>query len=432
MAAAFPFLTAYDPPGTSEGSLDPLGLYQIADQLAVQLVPAVRERMLRVRFLTAMAVGAMVTEGLDDDPRRRDAAPYLVWEWLVVESLVRAQKDDSASWGVAGSQVARRAVDQHGYLDTRSYLKTPRIFGFNGVYKRLASHLGIVDVHLGAGPRARDLVAAWAADRWPGQPGSATEAIRRWAEGARRSLKESPPRTKPGWNTDGWAELAASFAPSAAGARERRFLRDLLLRRVGRDLGAFAALWQLQGELSDDEFREETLHDLLQAQEPGYGALLDAIRAYEAFARSMQDGFDILRSVAGAGDARGFTVTDVASDAEFRATVEDLHRRFERAHRALGEVKLTGVSPQGLLAERFGAFAEPLAPGAVATALCAHHERIQQAKAAAGKRPWFDRLGPDRVHVRQQYRIPRPEVRPDSYVHDYRGRPIRRFWRDLT
>lgn len=37
----FPFLTSYDPLGTSEGTLDPLGLYQIADQLAVQLVAAV-------------------------------------------------------------------------------------------------------------------------------------------------------------------------------------------------------------------------------------------------------------------------------------------------------------------------------------------------------------------------------------------------------
>ena len=69
VAAAFPFLTAYDPPGTSEGSLDPLGLYQIADQLAMQLVPAVRERMLRIRFLTAMAVGSLVIEDLEGDPR---------------------------------------------------------------------------------------------------------------------------------------------------------------------------------------------------------------------------------------------------------------------------------------------------------------------------------------------------------------------------
>ena len=28
-----PFLTACDPPGSSEGTLDPLGLYQIADRL---------------------------------------------------------------------------------------------------------------------------------------------------------------------------------------------------------------------------------------------------------------------------------------------------------------------------------------------------------------------------------------------------------------
>jgi hypothetical protein len=31
MIAFFPFLTAYDPPGASEGTIDPLGFYQIAD-----------------------------------------------------------------------------------------------------------------------------------------------------------------------------------------------------------------------------------------------------------------------------------------------------------------------------------------------------------------------------------------------------------------
>ena len=47
-ADEFPFLTKYDPPGSSEGTLDPLGLYLLADQLATKLVPAVRERMLRI------------------------------------------------------------------------------------------------------------------------------------------------------------------------------------------------------------------------------------------------------------------------------------------------------------------------------------------------------------------------------------------------
>ena len=42
-------------------------------------MPAVRERMIRIRFLTAIAVGAFVTEGLADDPAKRDSAPYLAW-----------------------------------------------------------------------------------------------------------------------------------------------------------------------------------------------------------------------------------------------------------------------------------------------------------------------------------------------------------------
>ena len=121
MAAAFPFLTTYDPPGTSEGSLDPLGLYQIADQLAMQLVPAVRERILRIRFLTAMAVGSLVIEDLEGDPRHPDATPYLVWEWLVVEALTREMGDDPSIRGVPGTGVTRAALAQHKYVDARSY-----------------------------------------------------------------------------------------------------------------------------------------------------------------------------------------------------------------------------------------------------------------------------------------------------------------------
>src|SRR5512135_2717530 len=100
MTTTFPFLTTYDPPGTSEGALDPLGLYQIADQLAIQMVPAVRERMQRIRMLTAMTVGSMVTEELNENQRHRDASPYLVWEWLLVEALTRKMRDDPALWGV--------------------------------------------------------------------------------------------------------------------------------------------------------------------------------------------------------------------------------------------------------------------------------------------------------------------------------------------
>jgi hypothetical protein len=432
MSVTLPFLTSYDPPGTSEGTLDPLGLYQIADQLAVTLVPAVRERMQRIRFLTAMTVGAVVTEGVESDPGQRDASPYLVWEWLVVEAVMRTLGDDRSVWGVPGTLVARRALDQHGYLDARSYLKTPRIFGFNGVYKRLAIHLGLVDVHLAAGPNAEGLVDAWARGLDLGGPKDAKPLLLRWSEALRRSLGEKPPRTKAGWSSATWAELANAFAPSAAKAREKRFLRDLLYAPDDRRPGALPTIWQLQDEFDDDEFREELLHDRLEKREPVYKALLDAIRAYEAFARSLQDAFDVLCAEAARLDAQGYAVTGIAGDGEFKRNVKGLHERFEAAHAALGEVTLTSLSIQSLFGERFGAFAEPMDVAACALTLCMHHEAVQRAKSADGKRPWFDRIGQDRIYIRHAYREARRESRTGRYVHAYRGWPIRRFHSDLS
>ncbi|MGD9713287.1 MAG: hypothetical protein AB7V46_14635, partial [Thermomicrobiales bacterium] len=77
-------------------------------------------------------------------------------------------------------------------------------------------------------------------------------------------------------------------------------------------------------------------------------------------------------------------------------------------------------------------FAEPLDAAACALALCSHHEKVQRAKSADGKRPWFHRLGKNSIYVRHAYRQPRREIQPDRYLHDYRGWPIRRFYGDLA
>ncbi len=431
MPPSFPFLTTYDPPGTSEGTLDPLGLYQIADQLAVQLVPAVRERMQRIRFLTAMAVGALVTEGLEDDPLLRDASPYLTWEWLVVESLIRMMPDDPSMWGVAGTLVAKRALNQHGYLDARSYLKTPRIFGFHGIYKRLAIRLGLVTVHLEAGPNADTLVDAWARGLGYSGSGGARPLLAKWRSAVSRSLGERPPRTRPGWTSEAWDELAKAFSPSGCRAKERRCLEEMLHASDDRALGALPAIWQLQEKFSDDEFREELLHDRLEKRRPDYGSLLGAIRSYEAFARGLQDAFDVLRAEAARVDSRGFDVKAIAKDDDFKRSVADLDRRFETTQRTLGEVNLASMSLQSLFTERFQMFADPLDAEDFAAKLCEHHVKVQRAKSAEGKRPWFDRLGPDRIYVRQAYRENRRDILPGRYVHDYRGWPIRRFRDDL-
>lgn len=427
MPLEFPFLTSYDPTGSSEGTIDPLGLYQIADQLAVELVPAVRERMQRIRALTAMAVGALVTEGLDGDPRWPDASPFLIWEWLVVESLVRIRDDDRPLWGVPGTTVARRALSQYGYLDSRSYLKTPRIFGFHGVYKRLGVHLGIVNVHLGPGPNTERLVDAWAR----GIRGQDSKALMdRWRTAVNRSLAASPPRTNPGWTSERWNELAQAFAPDGARAKEKQFVRELL--HSDGQLGALPQLWRLQERLGAQDLREETVHSQLEREQPSYGALLRGIRAYEAFSRALHDAFRVLRAEATRLNAQSCSIARLADDADFRQATDGLAERFQTAYTALGEIKGPNSSLHGALRHRFEAFAEPLEPRAVATALCSHHEAIQRNKSADGRRPWFDRLGGDRIYLRQQYCVSRRDCQPGRYVHDYRGVPIGRFRQDLT
>ncbi len=432
MTISLPFLTAYDPPGTSEGTLDPMGLYQIADQLAMILVPAVRERMQRIRFLTAMAVGSMVTEGMEGNPRHRDADPYLVWEWLVTEALLRTFPRGESMWGVPGTLVTRRAIDNHGYLDSRSYLKSPRIFGFFGVYKRLAIHVGIVDVHLNPGPNAESLAEAWA--RGLGMSGlkEASPLLDRWSSAVGNSLNESPPRCRPQWRSEGWTELANAFAPWTAKAREKRFLQELLIAGEDRRLGALPDLWRLQPDITDDDFREEELHDRLEEIEPKYSPLLRAIRAYEGFSRSIQDAFDILKAEAAREDAKGFLVTDISRDKDFQLCVKDLHLRYAEVDQTLSEITVTGLSLKNLFSGRFGIFAEPMDAGQCALALCVLHEAVQDKKSEEGKRYWFDCIGQGRIYIRHAYREARRDTQPGKYFHSYRGNPIRRFWRDLV
>ncbi len=425
-----PFLTTYEPLGTGEGSLDPLGVYRIADQLAIQLVPAVRERMQRIRFLTAMAVGSLLVQDLEGDPPHGDATPHLVWEWLVVEALTRGMADDASIWGVPGTHVTRTALAQHGYVDARSYLKTPRIFGFHGVYKALAVHLGLLDVHLGPGPNAERLAAEWA--RGLGEATGTKPVLKRWQTAVRCSLNHSPPRTNARWSARVWHELAHAFAPEGARESEKRFVRELLLSSDDRQLGALPEIWRLQVNYTDDTVPEEALHADLKRHAPEYAALVEAIGTYEVFARGLQDAFDVLRAEATGPDARGYVVPSIARHRAFRTSVDQLDRRFAAAHRALTEITTTAGSLHDLFDERFGKLGEPMDAATCALALCERHEAVQRAKSAEGKRPWFDRIGGDRIYIRQAYRTKHPEIAPARYLHFYRGRPIRRFSADLA
>src|SRR5262249_43585534 len=150
--------------------------------------------------------------------------------------------------------------------------------------------------------------------------------------------------------------------PSGCRARERRCLEEMLHASDGRALGALPAIWHLQEGFTDEDFREEKLHARLEIARPEYGPLLSAVRSYEAFARGLQDAFDVLRAEASRVDSQGFDAKEIADDEEFRSSTNDLDRRFEFAHRSLGEIGLANVALQNLFSERFEAFAAPMAP----------------------------------------------------------------------
>jgi hypothetical protein len=434
VSITFPFLTAADPPATSEGALDPLGLYRIANQLAMQLVPDVRERMIRIRFLTAIAIGARITRDLKADPDQRDADPHLAWEWHVVESFIRSSADahgEGAIWGVPGSLVARRAIDRYGHLDARSYLATPRVFGFHGVYKRLAHRVRIVNVHLGESEMTEPLIDAWARDRGLGGISGSEPLFEKWSTAIERALAARPPQTTPRWVGTDWNELAEALTPAGIGRQERKCLRCMLLDTGEHRIGALPDLWSLQQRRGEDAARDERLHDELQRAAPRHAPLIRAIRTYERFARAMQDAFDVLRHRAGMGNDRGFALSGVGADDDFRSAVAGLDGHFAAALEGLeGNADAAPALP-GSFADQFRDFAARMQPGEVAVALWQLHKQVQDDKSADGKRPWFNDHGNNVISVRPRYRIDRPALEPDRYVHAYRGGTINRFFRDL-
>lgn len=165
-----------------------------------------------------------------------------------MEAIVRSREKDGMPRGVPGTLVTGRALAEHGYLDHRSY-------------KRLAIHLDLVDVHLGARPESQRLVNAWARDAGYSGLAGCKPLLDKWRQAVQRSLAQSPARTRTSWNNDDRHELAHATATDRAGQAQRHFLRELLHAADGRALGALPAIWELQPEFDDDDYAQEPPKD---------------------------------------------------------------------------------------------------------------------------------------------------------------------------
>ena len=418
-----PQMTAWDPGVSGEGSLDPMGLAAISDRLADRLVPGVRARMQSIRFVTAMAVGATACETLADERPRDDiSTPAICFEWLVIEAFVRRLSPQEMPTGVPGSQKARAVVNRRERLSAATYLKGPKVFGFNGVYKPFSVDAGIVGSDLDPGPRCAELTRSWESecgfdgftDAVSGTKGGALRA--QICEQVRDALSKGKCMTKPGSSLFG--DLAEFLRPDEAKPLERRLLRSLVTD------GAHETRSELSGYLTGirGEMTEAALLAVLRPScSPGLKRVIDAVIAYEQLARLIDTAF---RTLCWASYARGFeplTPLSLDNDAAFASYVRDIPDAYQTAVE-----RMSAIGVHSLLEERLGDFAIPRPPGDFFKLLLEHHERIQANKPPQGKSPWFEPFRAGWI-VRGPYATAERPVVSDAFVHPVRIATLRRF-----
>jgi hypothetical protein len=418
-----PELSDYDPGVAGEGSLDPMGLAAISDRLADRMVPGLRSRMQRIRFVTAMAVGAIACETLADELSVDGiSTPAICFEWLVIEAFARRLSPQEFPSGVPGSQKARAVVNRKQRLSAGTYLKGPSVFGFNGVYKPFAVDARVVESELEPGQRCAALVREW--EREQGFVGftdaaSGTDGGRLRTnihDEVRAALRDGRCATNPkSWL---FGHLAESLHPERARPAERRALRSLIT------LSEHETRAELAAHLADidaDLYEYELLDFVRPSCSPALGGIIDAVVAYERLATFIDTAFRTLCAVSYSMGAQPLTPHYVEAHKTIVQCARDLPGRYRKA-----TDKMAAIGFDNTLEERLGEFAIPCSPVELVELLLDHHERVQALKPPYGKRSWFEPFRGGWV-VRTPYgTAEQPELGP-RFVHTVRIAALRRF-----
>lgn len=429
-----PLLTDKDDPESSEGGIDPLGTESIADELGVALSPGVRERQSHPRFLTAACVSLSLCEGFPQDAFARDGMtpPWLVFEWYVVEGLVRNFGNNSTDLaGLPGRNKAALALKDGVPLSPRRYLKTPSVFGFHGIYRLLARTLGIEqDGRLGE--RGYELLQLWSTEQslqgFVGtRTGPGTRLRQQLGDALRLGLEQGAVARGNGW--EGWNFFGRHLAPYQFGRRERRFLAEALLddqKGFRREILQFLVSHRgSRGWLSHRS--ERRFHESLKPQaSPALRRLLRAIDAYEQFSRLIQDAFDDCLYEMTRKNART-SPRELALLPTVKRAARSVTSAFTRAADSLAPINQTALRFQ----QAFTILAQRQTASDWVRSLLEHHRTTQKQKPPEGKLPWFEMYDNGTCHIRPLYWREEPARNDRSYVHFYRTFPLWSFAKDL-
>ncbi len=428
----FPFLSARDPEGAGEGSIDPLGLGPLADRLADEIAPGITARMSRVRFLTAMAISAAALERLRETAAKDGAPSFLALEWIVVEAIARRKDLPSGAQRIPGIDKARAAILRNERLCSRAYLKTPKVFGFHGVYKRLAVALDIVDADLDLSTAGERLLVAWERDQ-PELAAGFLEADRTRPGGAfRKRLSAAVEDALQAGRVDLsplsslQREVAIAFRPDGAQGREKEILRIFLMdssQPVRQELVNLLAGVAWRGDATDSDY----IDTIYGKATPDLRARFDAIRAYEALSAALASAFEVVLCLSTAQGTRPLTLRQVSNHETFQRAAKQAPKLLQRSLSALAALDGELEIQLRTLAEEFLSISSP---AAFLETLLRHHKRIQAAKPPAGKLPWYDDA-PGGLVVRHAYRMDSEPADGDAFRHPFRLTTVMNFLADL-
>jgi hypothetical protein len=428
-----PLLTEFDPETKSEGSLDPLGTYPLADKFATRLIPGFRERMRRPRFLTAMAVGAVTCIGYDEEEVAADeiSPPYQVYEWHVVQALVKQFRGKHEIIGLPGSDKANRALNQNLRLNASRYLKTASVFGFHGVYRTLANELDIIDNgRLGEG--GDKLIRAWEKDQnLPGFYENREGAGKSFKNSLAFAVKEAMGKGEVvrAWSWGHFTAIAENLVPSNIGIHEGKVLYDLIVNnhQGHRNIVIPALTEYLKLTPDNKEIDEGSFYQILLKNSTGdLYHLLNSIIAYEAFSRTLTNGFEEIlyylsqnrREV----DIREFLDLQYIKDGS--AIIASQYKKCLNS--------LTETTDKLAFQNNFEEFEDSNDPLHFTGLLIAHHQKIQKNKPPNGKLDWIVQTGNGKWLIRSNYLRSQNLVKPaNTFVHFYRTNSLRSFLMDL-
>jgi len=422
-----PQLSAFDPPVAGEGSLDPMGLAALSDRLADRLVPGVRARMARVRFVTATAVGALAWEELIDEPPGDDiSTPPICFEWIMIEGFVR-RLPATTGLNIPGTMKARAVINRNERLSAATYLKGPAVFGFNGVYKPFSVDARVVDGSLLPAERCADLVRRWEVEQgYEGYadavPGTTGGRLRGHVTGAiRATLRDG--RCTVGPRDWLFGRLVTALHPDEAKGEERRYLRSLLTDDQHPER---AELTRLLLEVDGDLSEAASISAVRPRSSAELGAIIDAVIAYEELALRLTALFHALRFQSYAFGVKPITAASAAEHPVVVQCAAELPSSF-----TLAADRMAMIGADGGLEQRLGDFALPRSGPELVDVTMAHHEKIQASKVPNGKRPWFEEYEGGWV-IRPGFGTDQPPTIGEEFVHPIRVAALVGFIEDTA